>query len=90
MHEVNRVLLGAIAMAFLVIALFFARFWRKGRDRLFLLFALSFLVEGVNRAALAVSERPNEGSPVFYGIRLLAFLLIIAAVADKNRGRPAP
>jgi uncharacterized membrane protein HdeD (DUF308 family) len=90
MAELSEVLLGAIAMASLAIGLFSLRFWHETRDRFFLLFALSFFVEGVNRVALALSERPNEGAPALYCIRLLAFLLILAAVVDKNIARPAP
>jgi uncharacterized protein DUF5985 len=51
---------------------------------------LSFFVEAVNRVALALSEHPNEGAPIFYGVRLLAYLLILLAVVDKNRAERAP
>lgn len=81
----NTFLLGAVAMASLVASLFFLRFWRETRDRLFLAFAISFLVEGVNRTALALTGMPREGAPFFYMVRLLAFLLILGAVVDKNR-----
>jgi hypothetical protein len=79
-------LLGAIAMASFVAGTFFLRFWRRTGDRFFLLFAVSFFLEGVNRAALALSEHPSDGAPVFYGVRLVAFLLILITIADKNRG----
>jgi len=82
-------LLGAIAMAALVAGLFFLKFWQEGRDRLFLLFALSFFVEGINRTVLALSDRPNEGSPWCYGVRFLSYLLIIVAILDKNRAASA-
>jgi uncharacterized membrane protein HdeD (DUF308 family) len=81
----NQFLLGAIAMASLVAGLFFLRFWRETRDRLFLAFAVSFFVEGVNRSALALSGSPQEGGAFFYLIRLLAFLVILLAIIDKNR-----
>lgn len=81
----NRLLLGAIAMAFLISGLFFLRFWREGRDRFFLLFALALFVEGVNRFALGLSARPSEGVAGIYLIRLLSFLLILVAIIDKNR-----
>ncbi len=80
-------LLGAIAMASLVAGLFFLRFWRETGDRLFLFFAISFLVEGINRWALGLSGDPNEGRPFFYFVRFLSFLLILIAIAQKNRGR---
>jgi uncharacterized membrane protein HdeD (DUF308 family) len=88
----NRLLLGAIAMGCFICAVFFLRFWRDGRDRFFLLFAASFFVEGVNRLVLGASSRPSEGAPAVYLVRLLAFLLILAAILDKNqsirRSRP--
>jgi uncharacterized membrane protein HdeD (DUF308 family) len=78
-------MLGAIAMGCFVAGLLFLRFWRDGRDRFFLLFALSFFVEGFSRVLLALSTRPNEGSPWLYGIRLAAYLLILWAIFEKNR-----
>ena len=84
---VNFLLLGAIAMGTTMIGVFFLRFWRAGRDRFFLLFGLAFLVEAINRVALALSDHPNEGSPANYLVRLAAYLLILAAILDKNRGR---
>lgn len=75
---------GAIALGFFLVALFFFRFWRKGRDRFFALFALSFAVEGCNRVALGLSEHPNEGTPTIYLVRLAAFILILSAILDKN------
>jgi uncharacterized membrane protein HdeD (DUF308 family) len=85
--ELNLMLLGAIAMASLVAGLFFLRFWRETGDRLFLFFAISFLVEGINRWALGLSGDPNEGRPFFYFVRFLSFLLILIAIAQKNRGK---
>lgn len=80
----NAALLGAIAMASLVAALFFLRFWRDTKDRLFLFFSISFFVEGLNRFALAMVSNPNEDQPFFYVVRFLSFLLIVAAILDKN------
>jgi uncharacterized membrane protein HdeD (DUF308 family) len=77
-------LLGAIAMASVVAGLFFLRFWRDTGDRLFLYFAISFLIEGVNRAALGLSDNPDEGRPFFYFVRLLSFTLILLAIIQKN------
>jgi uncharacterized membrane protein HdeD (DUF308 family) len=83
--RISVMLLGAVAMANLVAGLFFLRFWQQSRDRFFMLFASSFFLEAVNRAALALAPQPNDGSPIFYCVRLLAFVLILAAIADKNR-----
>lgn len=89
MDRVHAMLLGAIATTSLVAAVFFLRFWREGRDRFFLLFALSFFVDAGNRVAQALSSKPNEGSPAIYLVRLVSFLLIIAAVIGKNRSAQA-
>src|ERR1051325_212666 len=81
---VNMMLLGAISMASVVIGLFFLRFWRDTRDRFFLFFSLSFLLEGLNRVALGLSGDPSEDRPIIYVIRFVSFVLILIAIADKN------
>jgi len=81
----NLLLLGAIAMASLTIGLFFLRFWKNTGDRFFLFFAISFLLEGLNRAALGMVADPNEDRPFFYFVRFLSFVLILVAIAHKNR-----
>ena len=82
----NEIMLGAIAAGSIAVSLFFFRFWRSTRDRFFLLFALSFLIEGVNRVVLYESVGLSEDAPVYYVIRLVAYGLILAAIIDKNRG----
>jgi hypothetical protein len=81
-------LYGATAMACLVAALFFLRYWRASRDRLFLLFAVAFLALAANRIAIATVHVAAENVPYLYLLRLLAFALIAFAVVDKNRARP--
>jgi uncharacterized membrane protein HdeD (DUF308 family) len=79
-------LLGVIVTASLIAAAFFWKFWRQTRDTLFLAFAAAFFVEGVNRISFLFIENPNEGSPAIYAVRLVAFLLILAAIVRKNWG----
>jgi hypothetical protein len=81
---------GATMAAALVVALIFFRYWRQTHDRLFLGFALGFAVFAVSRLILAFLEEEDEGRIFVYGLRLLAFLLILAAIVDKNRGGPPP
>jgi hypothetical protein len=81
------VLEGGIAVMSLFVGLFFCRFWRQTRDRLFLLFAWAFWIEGVNRAILAAVPHASESEPVFYLFRLLSYVLIILAIWQKNRLR---
>ena len=83
MSPLTRYLLGALAMAGLVAAMFFFRFFRDTRDRLFAWFGLSFLIEGLNRS-LAAFEIFTADDPVYYGIRLAAYLLILWAIVEKN------
>lgn len=78
---------GAITMASLVIALFFLRFWRNTRDRFFLYFAASFLIEGLHRVYSALNDAGGEDSPLHYLIRLLAYGLILWAILEKNLPR---
>ena len=85
MTPLNPLLLGALAMATTAVGLIFLRLWRDSGDRFFLLFALSFLLEGVNRIALAFSRAPHEGISWHYLVRLAAYVLIILAILDKNR-----
>ncbi len=75
---------GAIMMAFLVAALFFLRFWRRSHDPIFLMFSLAFLIMGLNRLSL-VAWHGGEQDTGVYAVRLLAYLLLLAALALKNR-----
>jgi hypothetical protein len=78
-------LMGAIAMASVVAATFFLRFWRDTGDRLFLIFAAAFFLLAVTRIGLLLSHVRQEGHTHWYWVRLVAFLLILFAIVDKNR-----
>lgn len=82
----NLVVSGMLIMGYLVAGLFFLRFWRETRDRLFGIFAGAFCLLGLQRLLLAVMETSPEGTIGLYAVRLLAFVLILAAIVDKNRG----
>ena len=79
-------LLGVIATASVAAGVFFLRFWKRTHDMLFLAFAVSFLIEALNRAAVIFVDKPSEGSPWTYIVRLFSFLLILAAILWKNYG----
>lgn len=81
-------LLGVIVTASLTAAGFFWRFYRQTRDTLFLAFAAAFAIEGVNRIAFLLVDKPSEGSPIIYMVRLVAFLLLLGAIVAKNRRLP--
>lgn len=76
---------GALVMGYAVAGLFFLRFWRETRDRLFGIFAGAFWLLAAQRLALALNPDPNDDQLLLYGVRLLAFVLILAAIVDKNR-----
>jgi len=81
----NNLISGAIVMGYVTAGMFFARFWKQSRDRLFLFFALAFFVLGAQRLALALTSEIIEDTLWFYVVRLLAFVLILIGIADKNR-----
>ena len=83
----NDFLQGATMLASLGVALFFLRYWRRTGDRLFAAFAAAFLVFAVNRVLLAALDQESEARTYVYVVRALAFVLIAAAVLDKNYGR---
>ncbi len=79
-------LLGVIALSSFIAGVFFLKFWKHTHDSLFLCFGIAFLIEGANRTALLFVDKPNEGSPYIYIVRLGAFLLILVAILRKNLG----
>jgi hypothetical protein len=66
-------------------ALFFLRFWRLSGERLFLYFALAFVAMAVNWVGLSAVDPAFELRHFVYLFRLLAFVLIIAGIVDRNR-----
>jgi hypothetical protein len=83
----NVALWGALAMAAWVCGLFFLRYWRRNRERFFLFFMLSFWAMAANWLLLALTKTVDEPRHGVYVVRLLAFLLILAGIVDKNRRR---
>jgi len=80
-------LAGAVTMGFGVAALFFLRFWKRTHDRLFLAFALAFLLLGLNQALVVLARVPVEDRSPLFLLRLVAFAIIIWAVFQKSRRR---
>jgi peptidoglycan/LPS O-acetylase OafA/YrhL len=75
---------GAVTMGFLVACLFFLRFWRRTSDRFFLAFALAFFLLAVNQALAQWMGAADERVGYTYLLRVIAFVLILIAIADKN------
>ncbi len=78
---------GAVTFGFLLAALYFLRFWRRTGDFLFAAFAGAFALLGLNQALLALSNIAAEERSWVYVLRIAAFVLIIAAIAIKNRSQ---
>lgn len=67
-------------------ALFFLRFWQRTKDLLFLLFSASFFILARSDTFFALeAASPAESRPLFYLPRFVAYALILAAIAVKNR-----
>lgn len=87
---VSEILSGAIIMGYLISGLFFLRFWKGTDDRLFLIFGLGFWLLALQRLLLALLADQPGPHLFLYLIRLLAFVLIIVAIVDKNRAPARP
>jgi hypothetical protein len=76
---------GIAAMGAWVSGLFFLRFWRDSRDPLFGYFAAAFWLLALSWTLLALFSPTEDARPYVYGLRLIAFALIIAGIIVKNR-----
>lgn len=83
-YDLHMYLNGSLAALSWVIGLFFIRYWRLTRDRFFVFFAAAFWIMAINWSAVAAFAT-DETRHFFYLFRLLAFLLILVAIVDKNR-----
>ena len=77
----NVFLWGATAMGCWAVGLIFFRSWRFTDDRFF----AAFWILAVHWVALSVVGAVDETRHYFYAIRLLGFLFVLVAIADKNR-----
>lgn len=84
----NGVFLGAIAMAAFTISLIFVRLWTRTRDRFFLFFSAAFAAMGLGRIVYAMVPHASDHSPMISSIQLVAFVIIIFGIIDKNRSLP--
>jgi hypothetical protein len=80
-------LAGAVTLGFLVASGFFVRFWRKTGERLFLAFGVAFTFLALNQAAATYLEAGDERTVYAYALRVIGFVLILAAIVDKNLAR---
>jgi len=80
----NDFLAGAITLGFLIISIYFLKFWRRFREPLFGAFALAFLLLSLEKIIVTMLREANIHTPLIYLLRLAAFCLIIFAIIKKN------
>jgi len=82
---------GAAAMGCMIAALFFARFWRRSGDRLFVTFAMAFGCFSINYALLGLLPLADETRPFVFLVRLIGFVAILWGIVHRNWGeKPGP
>ena len=81
---------GAVTLGFLIAAVFFLRFWRRTSDRLFLAFATGFFLLALNQALAQWLGAADERVGYTYLLRVVGFVIILAAIIDKNLARRRP
>lgn len=88
-------LYGIRVATFFFSGVFFLKFWKASKDRFFLLFCSAcwlLALECVIAVRLLAEDsqiflQVTETSARVYFMRLLAFILIIAAIVEKNRSQ---
>jgi hypothetical protein len=83
----NQFLWGALFVAAWTIGLFFLKFWRRTGDRLFIFFCFAFWALAAHWLGLGLINPATETRHYLFLLRLVAFVLIIVAIVDKNRRR---
>jgi hypothetical protein len=81
---------GALVMACAVIGLHFLRFWKSSRDGFFLWFAVAFWIQGAQWLHSGLNAHLGDYSPIYYGMRLVAYALIVVAIVLKNMQKRLP
>jgi hypothetical protein len=76
---------GAVALGYMLAAMFFLRFWKRTADVLFLCFSVAFALLSIGQIVVASANIYVEDSSAAYLVRLAAFAIIILAVWRKNR-----
>jgi hypothetical protein len=84
-HDAVIFLQGLSSMGAYASSLFFFRFWRQSRDSLFVFFSAAFALFGLSWSLLALISPAGDSAPYIYGLRLVAFALIIVGTIRKNR-----
>ena len=84
---VNMFLSGMVTAGSLAAGLFFARFWARSHDSLFLAFAAAFWLLSLNQLLVSLVDEAEDRQSWLYLLRVAAFLLIAIAIVRKNASR---
>jgi type IV secretory pathway component VirB8 len=84
-HDVITFLQAVCATGAWACGVFFLRFWRQSGDALFAFFGCAFWLLAASWTLLALLAPLEETRPYVYGLRLIAFGLMIAGMVLKNR-----
>ncbi len=76
---------GAVAMGFGTAGLYFFRFWWRTNEGLFAAFAVAFWLLGLTQVLQTFASILLEERSWLFLLRLAAFMLILLAIATKNR-----
>jgi hypothetical protein len=79
---------GALMTSFLVATAYFVRFWQRTSDRLFLYFAIAFILLALNQVVLFAMGAEDELRGYVYVLRVSGFVLILVGILGKNVGAP--
>ena len=85
MEEILQFLYGGLTVMCIAVGVFFLRYWFAERDRFFLFFMVAFWSLGAGWGVHLIYASSSESGAQVYVARLVAFLLIIAGIVDKNR-----
>lgn len=75
---------GALVFAYVIAGMHFLRFWRRTGDHLFLHFAIAFWLFALNQLIASVPYVTADTDGYEYLLRVLGFMLILAAIVEKN------
>jgi hypothetical protein len=79
---------GGVMVGSLIVSMMFLKFWSSTQDRFFSIFSFAFFTMAIERVVLLFHDEgpgAEENAPI-YLLRLVAFVLILIAIIDKNRG----
>lgn len=75
---------GMVTLGYLVAGAWFLKFWKRTGDRLFVNFALAFLLFAMNQILSVATASHVREIRYEYILRVLGFLLILVGIAGKN------